>query len=132
VVSAAVASTTVTSTSQAGTAAIPAASRCGSQVTRMCSRIRNVWRARHPPSAAPAATVLAVAGDAVYDRRRTAAQRILMVSFSIQTAWVGVSPLAPPTGTWAILSTTDWPETTLPNTAYVLFQPALLLSLVLM
>jgi hypothetical protein len=41
----------------------------------------------------------------------------LTVSFSIQTAWVGKSPFWPPSGTWLILSTTDWPETTLPKTA---------------
>ena len=40
---------------------------------------------------------------------------IATVSFSIQTAWVGVSFFV---GTLAIRSTTDWPATTFPNTVY--------------
>jgi hypothetical protein len=44
-------------------------------------------------------------------------QLTVMVSFSIQTAWVGESPFWPPSGVWPILSTVDCPETTLPNTA---------------
>jgi hypothetical protein len=40
----------------------------------------------------------------------------LTVSFSIQTDWVGVSPLGPPTGTLAMVSTTSRPSTTSPNT----------------